>query len=139
MNHQPTGFRPYVHVPGCHFGYLFLTHSHLLQVAPSDGLVWESDGTGLDWLYALFPRNPSILPKDLCLLLHGPLLLQMCARLAGKRSGCTLDAAFTRETRLFDQKDSYALCCMALPSWDSQGSVPRADRSGGTRRRRAGS
>ena len=28
-HHGPTGFQPFFHVPGFHFGYIFLTHSHL--------------------------------------------------------------------------------------------------------------
>ena len=33
MKHQGTaGFSPFSHLPGFHFGYLFLTHSHLSKV-----------------------------------------------------------------------------------------------------------
>ena len=33
LNHQgTTGFSPWFHLPGFHFGYLFLTHSHLAPV-----------------------------------------------------------------------------------------------------------
>ena len=30
LNHQGTaGFGPWFHLPGCHVGYIFLTHSHV--------------------------------------------------------------------------------------------------------------